>query len=184
MSAPVPGRPARGAAVKLLLEDGTEMQGQSIGVAKPVCGEVVFNTAMSGYVETLTDPSYHGQIVVLTYPLIGNYGVPAPRSASLGRPYESDRIQVQALVVQNYVDAHNHHLASRSLHEWLGEENVAGLTEVDTRTLTRRLRERGTMQGWLYPAAMSVDQARALAAGVDMRAEVFRAVAPRAPLYR
>jgi carbamoyl-phosphate synthase small subunit len=166
----------------LRLEDGTEVQGEGIGVVKPVCGEVVFNTAMSGYVETLTDPSYHGQILVLTYPLIGNYGVPAARSDSLSRPFESDRIQVQALVVQNYIDAHSHHAAARSLHEWLSEENVAGLTGVDTRALTRRLRERGTMQGWLYPAAMSADEARALASRVDMRGEVFCAVAPRAPI--
>jgi carbamoyl-phosphate synthase small subunit len=166
----------------LLLEDGTEVQGTGIGVAQPVCGEVVFNTAMSGYVETLTDPSYHGQIVVLTYPLIGNYGVPAARSANLARPYESDRIQVQALVVQNYVDTHSHHAASRSLHEWLVQENTAGLTGVDTRALTRRLRERGTMQGWLYPATMSPDQARMLASRVDMRYEVFHRVAPREPI--
>jgi carbamoyl-phosphate synthase small subunit len=172
----------RGALVTLLLEDGTEVRGRSIGVAKPVCGEVVFNTAMSGYVETLTDPSYHGQILVLTYPLIGNYGVPAARCDSLARPFESDRIQVQALVVQNYVDAHSHHSASRSLHEWLSDEKITGLTGVDTRALTRRLRERGTMQGWLYPAAMSADEARALASRVDMREEVFRAVAPRAPV--
>ena len=171
-----------GAPVRLLLEDGTEVQGTGIGVAQPVCGEVVFNTAMSGYVETLTDPSYHGQIVVLTYPLIGNYGVPAARSANLARPYESDRIQVQALVVQNYVDAHSHHTASRSLHEWLVQENTAGLTGVDTRALTRRLRERGTMQGWLYPATMSPDQARMLASRVDMRYEVFHRVAPREPI--
>lgn len=95
---------ARAAPVRLRLEDGTELQGRGIGALQPVCGEVVFNTAMAGYVETLTDPSYHGQILVLTYPLIGNYGVPAMRSESLGRPYESDRIQVQALVVQNYID--------------------------------------------------------------------------------
>jgi carbamoyl-phosphate synthase small subunit len=173
---------ARDAPVRLLLEDGTEVQGRGIGVARPVCGEVVFNTAMSGYIETLTDPSYHGQILVLTYPLIGNYGVPAARCDSLARPFESDRIQVQALVVQNYVDAHSHYAASRSLHEWLSEESIAGLTGVDTRALTRRLRERGTMQGWLYPAAMSADAARALAARVDMQDEVFRAVAPRAPV--
>jgi carbamoyl-phosphate synthase small subunit len=166
----------------LLLEDGTEVQGRGIGVARPVCGEVVFNTAMSGYIETLTDPSYHGQILVLTYPLIGNYGVPAARCDGLARPFESDRVQVQALVVQNYVDAHSHYSASRSLHEWLGEENIAGLTGVDTRALTRRLRERGTMQGWLYPATMSTNQARTLASRVDMRDEVFRAVAPRAPV--
>jgi carbamoyl-phosphate synthase small subunit len=173
---------ARGTAMRLLLEDGTELRGHGIGLASPVCGEVVFNTAMSGYVETLTDPSYHGQILVLTYPLIGNYGVPPARSAGLARPYESDRIQVQALVVQNYVDAHSHHAASRSLHEWLVAENVAGLSGVDTRTLTRRLRERGTMLGWLFPGTMSAKQARTLAARVDMRAEVFRNVAPREPV--
>jgi carbamoyl-phosphate synthase small subunit len=173
---------ARPASVRLLLEDGTEVQGHRIGALQPVCGEVVFNTAMSGYVEALTDPSYHGQILVLTYPLIGNYGVPAARSESLGRPYESDRIQVQGLVVQNYVDTHSHHSASRSLHEWLIAERVAGLSGVDTRSLTRRLRERGTMQGWLYPATMGAEEAREGALGVDMREEVFRAVAPREPI--
>jgi carbamoyl-phosphate synthase small subunit len=170
------------APVNLLLDDGTEVQGFGIGAAKPVCGEVVFNTAMSGYVETLTDPSYHGQILVLTYPLIGNYGVPPARSESLGRPYESGRIQVQALVVQNYVDAYSHHSATRSLHRWLAEEGVAGLSGVDTRGLTRRLRERGTMQGWLYPTTMSADEARQHASSVDMREEVFRSVAPRQPV--
>ena len=170
------------AGIILLLDDGTEVRGSGFGVEKPVHGEVVFNTAMSGYVETLTDPSYCGQILVLTYPLVGNYGVPPPRSAALGRPYESDHIQVQALVVQNYVNAHSHHSASRSLHEWLVEERVAGLTGVDTRALTRRLRERGTMQGWLYPATMSAGEARERASGVDMRDEVFHAVAPREPV--
>jgi len=174
---------ARTAPVKLLLDDGTEVQGCTIGVTKPVCGEVVFNTAMSGYVETLTDPSYHGQILVLTHPLIGNYGVPPARSESLGSPYESDRIQVQALVVQNYVDAYSHRSASRSLHEWLATEGVAGLSGVDTRLLTRRLRERGTMQGWLYPATMNPEEARKHACGVDMKEEVFHAVAPREPVH-
>lgn len=173
---------ARCTPVRLLLEDGTEVLGHGIGVARPVCGEVVFNTAMSGYIETLTDPSYHGQILILTYPLIGNYGVPHARNAALARPYESDHVQVQALVVQNYVDAHSHHAASRSLHEWLVAEKVAGLSHVDTRALTRRLRERGTMQGWLYPATMSAEQARTLASVVDMRDEVFHAVAPREPI--
>ena len=163
----------------LLLDDGTEVRGLGFGAQTPVRGEVVFNTAMSGYVETLTDPSYCGQILVLTYPLIGNYGVPPRRTASLGEPYESGRVQVQGLVVQNYVNAYSHHSASRSLHEWLGEERVAGLTGVDTRALTRRLREHGTMQGWLYPASMSAEEARKSAGGVDMREEVFHAVAPR-----
>ena len=168
--------------VKLRLDDGSALRGRGFGALIPVRGEVVFNTAMSGYVETLTDPSYCGQILVLTYPLIGNYGVPPRRSANLERPYESGRIQVQALVVQNYVDGYSHHAASRSLHEWLLDEGVPGLTGVDTRTLTRRLRERGTMQGWVYPESLSEDEAHEHAGAVDMREEVFRIVAPREPV--
>ena len=81
--------------MKLVLDDGTTMTGVSFGATRPVAGEVVFNTAMSGYIETLTDPSYRGQILITTYPLIGNYGVPPPRpAASLAQPYESDRIQL------------------------------------------------------------------------------------------
>ena len=135
--------------MKLVLEDGTTMSGACFGADASVAGEVVFNTAMSGYIETLTDPSYCGQILVLTYPLIGNYGVPPPRDkGSLQAPYESSRIQVQALVVQHYVENFSHHAAHRSLSRWLQEEGVPALTGVDTRTLTRRLREHGTMQGW------------------------------------
>jgi len=159
------------------------MRGRGIGAAKAVRGEVVFNTAMAGYVEALTDPSYCGQILVLTYPLVGNYGVPAPRRhESLDGPYESGRIQVQGLVVQNYVEAYSHHAACRSLHEWLSAEGIPGLTGVDTRSLTRRLRERGTMQGWLLPSSQSEHEARQGAAAVDMREQVFRIVAPRQPV--
>jgi carbamoyl-phosphate synthase small subunit len=171
---------ARAPAVRLTLEDGTELHGVAFGAVKPVQGEVVFNTAMTGYVEALTDPSYRGQILVLTYPLAGNYGVPPPRrSGGLDAPFESDRIQPLGLIVQSYVDQHSHHAARRSLHEWLSQEGIPGLTGVDTRTLTRRLRERGTMHGVLYPASMPAEQAREHAARVDMREEVFRAVAPR-----
>lgn len=180
--APSAAPSARGEPVLLLLEDGTAMQGCGIGSPVPVGGEIVFNTAMSGYVETLTDPSYHGQILVLTYPLIGNYGVPVDRTEPLARPYESDRIQVQGLVVQNYADAHSHHSARRSLHEWLVAQGVPGVTGIDTRALTRRLRERGTMQGWLCPATMSTETAQREAATVDMRQEVFRAVSPPEPV--
>src|SRR5438105_6717650 len=170
-------------AMKLLLEDGTEMCGRAFGAAGSVGGEVVFNTAMAGYVEALTDPSYCGQILVLTYPLVGNYGVPPPRSpGSLDGPYESGRIQIQGLVVQNYVDAYSYHAASRSLHEWLSAEGVPGLTGVDTRALTRRLREYGTTQGWLYPSSMSGDDARKRSGAVDMGDEIFRIVAPREPV--
>src|SRR4029077_3419065 len=107
-------------AMKLLLEDGTEMSGRAFGAAGSVGGEVVFNTAMTGYVEALTDPSYRGQILVLTYPLVGSYGVPAPREKdSIDAPFEADRIQVQGLAVQSYVAACSHRAATRSLGDWL-----------------------------------------------------------------
>lgn len=168
---------------KLALENGTVFEGDFFGSSRPVRGEVVFNTAMVGYVETLTDPSYAGQILVLTYPLIGNYGAPKPREkGSLARPYESDRIQVQGLVVQHYVDDYSHHAAVRSLRRWILDENVPAVTGVDTRTLTRQLRECGTMQGWLYPATMPLDEAKAKAEAIDMREEVFRRVAPSDPV--
>lgn len=169
--------------LRLVLDDGAEMEGTAFGAAEAVAGEVVFNTGMTGYVETLTDPSYRGQILVGTYPLIGNYGVPAPRTAgTLERPYESERIQVQGLVVQNYPWQHSHHTATRSLAEWLASESVPAVTGIDTRTLTRRLRERGTMAGWLFPVEMTLEQARASARAVEMSDEVFRSVAPAEPV--
>jgi carbamoyl-phosphate synthase small subunit len=169
--------------VKLVLEDGTEMRGEAFGAVEPVAGEVVFNTGMTGYVETLTDPSYKGQILVMTYPLVGNYGVPPERrSGSIDLPYESSRIQVQGLVVQRYVDEHSHHAASRSLDEWLAGDGVPAVCGIDTRTLTRRLREHGTMRGWLVPEMMSLAEAQQASASVDMTSEVFHAVAPREPI--
>ena len=164
--------------MKLLLEDGTEIIARSFGAKRVVAGEVIFNTAMTGYVEALTDPSYRGQILVLTYPLVGNYGVPASRRpGSLDGPYESDRIQVQGLVVQHYHDAYSHHTAERSLGDWLQSENVSGITGVDTRALTQRLREFGTMKGWLIPNGVEGDQAKNSANEVDMT-QVFDLVAP------
>ena len=154
-----------------------------MGALPGLAGEVVFNTGMSGYVESLTDPSYRGQILVLTYPLVGNYGVPPPRrSGTLDMPYESGAIQVQGLVVQNYVDTYSHHAGVRSLSHWLAGEGIPAITGIDTRTLTRRLRERGTMMGWLCPAALTVSEARRDAQAVRMQDEVFRAVAPPEPL--
>jgi carbamoyl-phosphate synthase small subunit len=165
-------------AIKLLLEDGTEIPGRAFGAVESVGGEVVFNTGMVGYVEALTDPSYCGQILVLTYPLVGNYGVPAPRAPdSLDGPYESDRIWVQGLVVQSYVDSYSHHAATRSLGAWLESEGVPGISGIDTRTLTRRLREHGTMKGWLLSAEDDAARARKVATTVDMK-DVFRLVAP------
>ena len=170
--------------MKLVLEDGTEMSGTTFGHADAVFGEVVFNTGMTGYVETLTDPSYRGQILVSTYPLVGNYGVPAPRRpGAMDRPYESDRIQVQGLVVQTYVDHHSHHEATRSLSQWMESERVPGITGIDTRTLTRRLREHGTMLGWLFPAEMGLDEAKRSARAIEMQDEVFRSVAPAETIH-
>jgi carbamoyl-phosphate synthase small subunit len=168
---------------RLALDDGTVFKGEAFGAQRTVSGEVVFNTGMSGYVESLTDPSYAGQILVLTYPLVGNYGVPARReSGSIARPFESGHIQVQGLIVQQYTDDYSHHAATRSLREWLVEEGVPALTGVDTRTLTRRLRERGTMSGWLFPDSTSLGEAKAKANSVDMRLEVFHRVAPSEPV--
>jgi carbamoyl-phosphate synthase small subunit len=169
--------------VKLMLEDGTETRGEAFGAHRAVAGEVVFNTAMTGYVETLTDPSYKGQILVLTYPLIGNYGVPPARvPGSIEPPFESNAIQVQGLVVQRYVDQHSHYAANRSLGDWLRESGVSAVHGIDTRTLTRRLREHGTMRGWLVPDDSSLEEARGTAAEVEMTSEVFHAVAPKEPV--
>jgi len=170
--------------MRLTLEDGTCFEGSSFGRVAAVRGEVVFNTGMAGYVEALTDPSYCGQILVLTFPLIGNYGVPAERRANgIDGPYESARVQVQGLVVQSYVADFSHHTATRSLGSWLQSSHVPAVSGIDTRTLTRRLRERGTMEGWLFPNSMTFDEARAQATAIDMKNEVFRIVAPEAPMH-
>jgi carbamoyl-phosphate synthase small subunit len=171
------------APAHLLLEDGLELAGSIAGAVLPMQGEVVFNTAMSGYPETLTDPSYAGQILVLTYPLVGNYGVPAAAEATLeGGRLQSGRIQVAGLVVQRLSPLHSHFLAQRSLADWCAHYDVPILEGVDTRSLTRRLRERGTMQGWLYPGTLDRDEARSRAVGVEMHEEVFRRVAPAEPV--
>ncbi len=130
-----------------------EFVGYAFGAEAAVAGEVVFNTGMSGYVEALTDPSYRGQILALTYPLVGNYGGPAPRNAgSIDGPYESGHIQACGIIVQNYVSHFSHATATRSLGDWLSAEGIPAIAGIDTRTLTRHLREHGTMRGRLVPA--------------------------------
>ncbi len=132
----------------LRLEDGTEYQGRSFGYEKPVSGELVFYTAMTGYPESLTDPSYKGQILVPTYPMIGNYGVPADvRDNGVSRFYESERIHCTALVISDYSDKYNHWDSTRSLGDWLKEWKVPGLCGIDTRALVKKLRECGSMPG-------------------------------------
>ena len=132
----------------LILDDGTVFVGKSFGYEKPVAGEVVFNTAMMGYPESLTDPSYSGQILVTTYPLIGNYGVPRREEVNgLSRFYESEKIHVEALVVSDYSFEYSHWNAAKSLADWLKEEEIVGIYDIDTRELTKRLREHGSMKG-------------------------------------
>jgi carbamoyl-phosphate synthase small subunit len=132
----------------LLLEDGTKYRGISFGTEESVSGEIVFNTGMVGYYESLTDPSYKGQILVLTYPLIGNYGVPGEAVENqLSKNFESDRIHASALVVADYSYSHNHWNATRSLSDWLKQQGIPAIHHIDTRSLTKILREKGTMLG-------------------------------------
>ena len=159
---------------RLELEDGTIFRGSSFGSGKSAAGEVVFNTGMVGYPETLTDPSYRGQILVLTYPLVGNYGVPGDeREDGLFRNFESERIQVQGLVVSEHSVEYSHWSAKRSLAEWLREHDVPALFGVDTRAITKRLRDRGTMLGRLVegdrePPAVADPNRRNLASEVSI----------------
>jgi carbamoyl-phosphate synthase small subunit len=134
--------------LSLHLEDGTEYRGYSFGAETSVSGEVVFNTGMVGYVESLTDPSYCGQILVLTYPLIGNYGVPGESMEDkLLRHFESDKIQITALIVADYSHIQEHWNAVKTLSDWLKEHEIPALSGIDTRALTQKLREEGTMLG-------------------------------------
>ena len=135
--------------VTLVLEDGTKFEGKSFGYDAPVAGEVVFNTAMMGYPESLTDPSYAGQLMVLTYPLVGNYGVPRFSIEENGLPtfMESDRIYASAIIVSDYSEQYSHWNANESLSDWLKREKVPGVTGIDTRQLTKVLREHGVMMG-------------------------------------
>ncbi|MCB2231014.1 glutamine-hydrolyzing carbamoyl-phosphate synthase small subunit [bacterium] len=135
----------------LILENGTSIRGESFGAYKETAGEVVFNTGMVGYPETLTDPSYRGQILVMTYPLVGNYGVPEPKRDRFGLPlgFESERIQIAGLVVSEHSMRYSHHTAVRSLSDWMEREGIPGLCGVDTRSLTRLLRDKGSMLGKL-----------------------------------
>lgn len=135
----------------LKLQDGTCFEGYSFGSENPVAGEVVFNTAMTGYPESLTDPSYSGQILVTTYPLLGNYGVPPKgESANVSDYLESEKIHCEAIICQDYSWDYSHWLAESSLSDWLKKENVVGLTGIDTRALTKHLRESGSMLGKIY----------------------------------
>ena len=136
-------------SVTLVLSDGTKFHGKSFGYEKPVAGEVVFNTAMMGYPESLTDPSYAGQLMTLTFPLVGNYGVPpfTVEKNGIATFMESDRIHASAIIVSDYSEKFSHWNAKESLADWLRREEVPGICGIDTRQLTKVLREHGVMMG-------------------------------------
>ena len=133
----------------LRLADGTEYRGFSFGYPRSTTGEMVFCTAMTGYPESLTDPSYCGQILVATHPMMGNYGVPGDERDAYGlsRHFESDHIQCAALVATDYSACYSHADARRSLGEWLYDERIPALCGIDTRALTKKLRDEGAMPG-------------------------------------
>src|SRR3990170_5474508 len=126
---------------KLILKDDTVFEGISFGAPKSQSGEVVFATGMVGYEQSLTDPSYAGQILTFTYPLIGNWGVPKKNY------WESEKIQVQGVIISDLTTNPNHHLMQKTLDSWLKEEKIPGIFGIDTRKLTQKLREKGVMLG-------------------------------------
>jgi len=145
---------------KLILSDGTVLNGEGFGYSTRVFGELVFNTGMVGYTETLSDPSYSGQILTLTYPLIGNYGVPDPSikdSDGISKFFESDRIQIRGLIVHDLSMVASHWNMSMTLDEWLNKENVPGISGIDTRALTKKLRTSGVMMAALVVSSKEID---------------------------
>jgi carbamoyl-phosphate synthase small subunit len=144
--------------IKLILEDGNEFTGYSFGYEKSISGEVVFNTAMTGYPESLTDPSYKGQILVLTYPIVGNYGVPGNITEDeMYKFFESYALHISGLIISDYTDEYSHWNANRSLGSWLKEYQIPGIFGIDTRALTKILREEGTMLGKIIFDNQQVD---------------------------
>lgn len=131
---------------RIILEDGTQIKGLSFGYQNSVAGELVFTTAMTGYPESLTDPSYKGQILLITYPLVGNYGVPAEQEEEgLMKFFESNKIHASGIVISDYSYSYNHWNAIKSLDDWLKEHKIPGIYGVDTRALTKKIREKGSM---------------------------------------
>jgi carbamoyl-phosphate synthase small subunit len=160
----------------VLLEDGVRLDGDAVGAPGPAVGEVVFNTAMTGYQEAVTDPSYAGQIITFTYPLVGNYGV-WPQAA------ESDRPHARAVIMREPVNAAPEGSGGGWL-DWLAAHGVAGIGGVDTRALVRHIRDRGAMRGGIFPGELAEAQARAL---IDAEApmlgrDLAREVTPAEPI--
>ena len=133
--------------VTIILEDGSQFNGHSFGTNKNVTGEIVFNSAMNGYAECLTDPAYLDQIMILTYPLVGNYGIPKQEIKNgISNFLESEKIHTSAVIVSDYSKECSHWNAETTLSDWLIEENIVGVCDVDTRAITKLLREKGNMK--------------------------------------
>jgi carbamoyl-phosphate synthase small subunit len=166
-----------GSAAYLLLEDGTRFDGESVGAAAAATGEVVFNTAMSGYQEAVTDPSYAGQIIVFTYPLIGNYGVAQSQM-------ESDRIHARAVIMREGVDREDAAHAEGGWLTWLTDCGIPALSGVDTRALVRHIRDKGAMRGGIFGAETAEAEARERVMGEPPMsgADLARAVTPPEPV--
>ena len=146
-----------------MLEDGSSFKGTGFGYPNEIAGEIVFNTGMVGYTEAITDPSYRGQILCMTYPLIGNYGVPSDRikdKFGLPKYFESDKIQIKGLLIHDLSYVASHWSCVKTLDEWLYEEGIPGIFGIDTRQLTKKLRVKGVMNGALSVSKESIDEVR------------------------
>lgn len=136
---------------ELILKDGSIFEGTAAGFKKSVAGEVVFATGMVGYEQSLTDPSYAGQILTFTYPLIGNWGVPPKKY------WESEKIQVEGVIISDLTTKPSHHLLVQTLNDWLTSQKIPAVVGIDTRKLTQKLREKGTMLGKIVIDNNNVD---------------------------
>ncbi|ABX12982.1 glutamine-hydrolyzing carbamoyl-phosphate synthase small subunit [Nitrosopumilus maritimus] len=145
---------------KLIFDDGTVLDGEGFGYSTTVFGEIVFNTGMVGYTEALTDPSYKGQILTLTYPLVGNYGVPDPEvkdDDGIPKYFEANEIQARGLVIHELSHTASHWNLSMTLDEWMYNEKIPGIAEIDTRALTKKLRTSGVMMAALVVSDTEID---------------------------
>jgi carbamoyl-phosphate synthase small subunit len=161
----------------VLLEDGHRFDGELFGAAEQITGEVVFNTSMTGYQEAVTDPSYAGQLITFTYPLIGNYGVSA-------RAMESDRVQARGVIMREAKNPEDAAEAEGGWMDWLRDCGVPAITGVDTRALVRHIRERGAMRGGIFPSELTEAEARECvnAEPSMLGADLAREVTPGEPV--
>ena len=164
---------------KLIFDDGTVLDGEGFGFSTTTFGEIVFNTGMVGYTEALTDPSYNGQLLSLTYPLVGNYGVPDPSvndEDGISKFFESNKIQVRGLVIHELSLTASHWNLSMTLDEWMYNEKIPGISGIDTSALTMKLRNSGVMMAALVVSDSEInveDVKKQLASATHYDSEQF-----------